>query len=127
LARRLQSVWPMETIRTARIAIAVCRGRVAPLFDSARCVRILEAGQPGVGHPHTLPVVDEPLARVGALLRWDVGTLICGAISLGLASALEAHGVLVLAFVSGDLPAVLQAFRQGTLSDDHFRMPGCRS
>ena len=51
--------------------------------------------------------------------------LICGAISRVLAEMVTAAGIEVLAYVTGDIDDVLEAYRGGELGQPQFAMPGC--
>jgi len=108
------------------LAIAISKGRIAPLFDTARHFQVLHLGN----DEHTADTelrleVEGGPARVTALLQRDVNTIICGAITTDLSANLERHGVRVEAFVSGDVERVVEAFLAGTLNGDAFSMPGC--
>ena len=65
-------------------------------------------------------------AASGRLAELGVDMLICGAVSESLESLMIDSGIQVEARICGDLEAVLMAFRQGTLEEDRFTMPGCR-
>jgi len=109
-----------------KLAIAVSKERIAPLFDTSRRVLILdfEDGRPTSDQEIILPE-GEGISRVATLVRLNIQTLICGAISQELSAPLESHGVRILAFVSGDIEHVVEAFHAGTLLCDAFCMPGC--
>ncbi len=112
--------------RRTRVAFPVWEGRIAPLFDTAREIRVVEAdGARLVGtHDDVLPAgpSERRAARLAAL---GVGTLVCGAISRETREAVEAAGVRVVPFVSGERDAVVRAFLEGELAREDFRMPGC--
>jgi len=109
-----------------KLAIAVSKGRVAPLFDTSRHLLVLQQRGEGaeVWEEVELPA-SGGLDRAAALLRLNIDTLICGAITRELSGALESRGVIVLAFVSGEVHRVVEAFRVGTLHSGAFCMPGC--
>ena len=66
----------------------------------------------------------DPFHRTKELTGLGTDTLICGAVSRPLETALEAAGVRVIGFVCGDLEIVLRAFLTGSLHRRCFRMPG---
>lgn len=113
-----------ETI--SKVALAVWNGRISPVFDVARRVRIitlrgrrpterLEAGLPGMG-PHQ---------QAASLVGLGVQTLICGALSQPMAASLAAAGIQVLPFTAGEVDAVFKAWLDGNLPQPVWRMPGC--
>ncbi len=55
----------------------------------------------------------------------QVMILICGAISEGPATLLEAAGFELIPFIAGDVVMVLEKFLQGQPFSAEFRMPGC--
>jgi predicted Fe-Mo cluster-binding NifX family protein len=100
--------------------------RIAPVFDVARQILIVEADS---GHivgetQDTLPDT-HPVQKVLRLAEHGVGTLVCGAISRQLRDLVSAHGIQVIPFVAGDLTTIVRAWRRGTLRGDAFAMPGC--
>jgi predicted Fe-Mo cluster-binding NifX family protein len=107
------------------LAIAVSRGRVAPLFDAARLVRLVHVVDGEVlGREERSLCCDEGLAGVACLCRWDVDLLICGAISRELGAALEARCIGVQSLVAGEVGQVERAFLDQSLDQPAFRMPG---
>ena len=54
-----------------------------------------------------------------------VDVLVCGAISWSLEALLNSNGIRVIPFVCGDVADVVQAFRDDTLKDEQYAMPGC--
>jgi hypothetical protein len=55
----------------------------------------------------------------------DVRTLICGALSRGLARMLAASDIALVPFVAGEVSVVLDAFVAGDLPSPALAMPGC--
>ena len=109
-----------------KTAFSFWQGRIAPVFDVARNIRILETqGGRIVGQTEaTLP--GEPTAqKTIRLVETGIKTLICGAISRPLQAAVSAAGVLVIPFISGNLDEIIAAWRKGRIHDDSFAMPGC--
>jgi predicted Fe-Mo cluster-binding NifX family protein len=53
-----------------------------------------------------------------------VDTLICGAISRPLAYMITTAGINLIAWISGQVEDVLQAFLRGNVFDIQFLMPG---
>ena len=109
-----------------KIAYAYWNGRIAPVFDSAHHVHIVESeGEQIISEQqHALP--DEgPFQKAAHLIELGVQTLVCGAISRPLHEWLLTRNVNVIAFVAGELREVRKARTEGTLEGSAFAMPGC--
>jgi len=111
-----------------KAAFAYWDNRIAPVFDSARQLYLVElndSGQITAEARETLPD-DQPVQKVLRLAELAVDTLVCGAISRSLQEILCAYGIRLVPFVAGELPEVIQAWRSDDLHGEAFAMPGCR-
>ncbi|NVN91390.1 MAG: hypothetical protein HXX11_12415 [Desulfuromonadales bacterium] len=100
--------------------------RIAPVFDIAHQIRIVESGDGRiVGESDEILEDGLPVRRVMSLAHLGVTTLVCGAISRPLHEMVVSNGILVVPFVAGDLGEVIRAWLAGTLDNDRFAMPGC--
>jgi len=100
--------------------------RIAPVFDIARRIHIVEADSGRiVAETGEVLADDPPVQKVLRLLDLGVGTLVCGAISRSFQERIAAYGIRVIPFVAGDLSEVVQAWLSGNLESDTFVMPGC--
>ncbi len=108
------------------IAFACWDNRIAPVFDTAETLVLLEARSDSA-HRRTesLPSGSSMQQIRMRLIEWDVDTLICGAISRPLFDHLTFGGMRVIPFVSGDLNEVIEAFCRNRLDSGRFSMPGC--
>lgn len=109
-----------------RIALSAWENRIAPVFDVASTIILVEdeAGQvvrQAQEHLPAGPAVQKALR----LAELGVDTLVCGAISGSLEMMVSAYGIEVVAFVSGDVDEVLRAFRSRGLKGKSYGMPGC--
>ncbi|MBN1504692.1 MAG: hypothetical protein JW952_06515 [Candidatus Eisenbacteria bacterium] len=101
--------------------------RIAPVFDTARQIRLIEAEGGGiVSQTEELLTDDYPVRKIQRLVELGVGTLVCGAISRPMHDMAAAYGMRVFSFVAGDLDQVIRAWSLGGLERDAFAMPGCR-
>jgi predicted Fe-Mo cluster-binding NifX family protein len=66
-----------------------------------------------------------PHGRAQRLAELGVNVLVCGAISWPLEALLAASGIRVIPLVCGKVEEVVRAFRDGTLENERFAMPGC--
>ena len=114
------------TIAQGKIAVTVWEHRVSPVFDSARTLLIAEIKEDGLVSNSCLTFdPDRPLELVQLLQAQKIVMLICGAISEGPASMLEAAGIELIAFIAGDVHRVLATIVQGGSLGAQFKMPGC--
>jgi predicted Fe-Mo cluster-binding NifX family protein len=110
-----------------RIAIPQWQGRIAPVFDVAGCLLLVDVENGQELRREEMRLVKTDLdARVAELLGFRVDVLICGAISAPLQSKIAASGVRVSAFLCGSVDHVLAAYLEGSLAKPVFAMPGCR-
>lgn len=109
-----------------KVGFAIWNERIAPVFDVARHIRLVELVPEGVTvlGDESLPE-DPPAARVARLAELGVQVLVCGAISRSLHTMVTASGIRVIPFVAGGSAEVMDAFSKGVLEDGVFTMPGC--
>ncbi len=109
-----------------KVAFAQWDHRVAPVFDIARQLHIIE-----VTAGHIVATTDEllpddlPVQKALRLADLGIGTLVCGAISRSLHELISAYGIQIMPFVAGELDDVIQAWLRGDLNRDVYAMPGC--
>jgi predicted Fe-Mo cluster-binding NifX family protein len=110
-----------------KIAFTVWNDRVAPLFDVARQVHVVESIQGRIVNQFRAPLEGPiPAGKARQLTRMGVQTLVCGAISRSLQYLVIAYGIELIAFINGDLQEVIDAWQRGELRRDAFLMPGCK-
>lgn len=110
-----------------RIALTVWNGRIAPVFDVAGTVRLVEQNGEQITQDTTaaLPDSDGMMSRIAALVELKIDVLVCGAVSRPVHRMLTASGIRVHSFVSGEVNEVLEAFLCDRLEEKDFSMPGC--
>lgn len=113
-----------------KVALSHWQGRIAPVFDVADNVSIVEVkNNRGVRHKDITLREHEPLLRAKEVSMLGVEVLICGAVSVIMDMALTAAGVQVVGFLCGSTKNVLDAFVAGRLQEavakKEFVMPGC--
>ncbi|MBE7558462.1 hypothetical protein HS125_05800 [bacterium] len=109
-----------------KAAFAAWNNRIAPVFDVAHEVHVVEAesGRILAETRQSLPD-DPPAQRAVCLVESGVATLVCGAISRSMQALIAAYGIRVFPFVAGDLREIIDAWLSGTLRSRHYAMPGC--
>src|SRR5665647_74324 len=112
--------------RMMKTAFATWDDRIAPVFDIARRIHVVEAASGRiVAETGEVLADDLPVQKALRLLELGVGTLVCGAISRPFHEMVAAYGIQVIPFVAGDLSEVIEAWLTGDLERDNFAMPGC--
>ena len=120
-----QPCLPVELM--VKAAFASWNERIAPVFDVARWVQLveIEAGQI-ISQNRARVACDLPSQKASRLAELEVGILVCGAISRPMQAIIKAYGIEVIPFITGDLQEVIQAWQEGRLSTA-YTMPGCAS
>lgn len=111
-----------------KVALTVWENRISPVFDSARMLLIANIENKTVKSRRYEPFYSElSLRRAAKMSDLGVKVLICGAVSQPLANMVEAYGIELIPFVTGDVNQVLDAYLKDILSTPNFRMPGCQA
>jgi predicted Fe-Mo cluster-binding NifX family protein len=109
-----------------KAAFAYWDKRIAPVFDTARLLCVIETESGRIIKKASLTLADEQTAqRALALAEVGIDELICGAVSKGQQALIAAYGIRVFPFISGELSEVIQAWLDGRLERNVFSMPGC--
>ncbi len=107
-------------------AFSVWEQRIAPVFDTARQIHLVESTGARIMAEKAHAISGEDVPQMVAWLSEQcVGTLVCGAVSRPLQERLAAVGIKVVPFVAGDLRQVIQASFDGSINGAAFTMPGC--
>jgi len=109
-----------------KAAFAYWENRIAPVFDIARQIKIVEvkAGQI-VGESQEIFPNSLPSHKAALLAELGISTLVCGAVSGPVLDLVEAYGIRVIPFIAGDVSEVISAWLNGRINDTVFSMPGC--
>lgn len=114
--------------RCMKLAITVWNGRIAPLFDVARHVLVVETegfGKP-IGSMMNVDLQNDDVdKKVAALASLGIEAVVCGAISREYEEALMAADIEMDAYVAGDVTDVLDAWQGGIMRQRGYSMPGC--
>jgi len=116
----------VEGVGRMKAAFAVWNGRIAPVFDVARRVIIVEIFQGRViARQQGLFECDDARHKADRLKSWGVQILVCGAVSHYYGATLAAEAVKAVAFVAGEIEEIIAAFLAEDLDKPDYRMPGC--
>ncbi len=111
-----------------KTAFTVWNERIAPLFDVAGKIHVVES-EAGNIMAQTNICLDDPLPALKVRRLADLGVrmLVCGAISRTARNMVTAYGIELAAYINGDLDTVIDAWQHDKLGTDVLRMPGCNS
>ena len=110
-----------------RIAIPQWQGRIAPVFDAAGNLLLVDVVDGNeIRREEKRLAQTEASTRAAEFLGCGADLLICGAITAPLQVKIATAGVSVIPFICGSVAEVLGAFLNGTLADARFAMPGCQ-
>ena len=111
---------------TMKAAFTTWRNRIAPVFDVAGEVVLVEVDHENKVDSTLLSLPVGPLeAKVQRLSEQGVKVLVCGAMSRAAQKLVLAEMIEVYSFVAGDTNCVIEAWLQGRLEQTDFAMPGC--
>jgi len=109
-----------------RIAFSLWNERIAPVFDVARHLWIIDSEEGRIiGQTGRRFSSDDPKERAMRLTTMQVDQLVCGAITRSSYDALAERGIQVMSFIAGDLDQVMNACLSDRLKDGELNMPGC--
>lgn len=108
-----------------KIAIPEHQGRVAPVFDTCRRILVFSLGV----EPEEMIAQEDWSAlsaqrRAARLKEMEVDVLLCGGISCWVEDQIHLRGIRLLAWLAGDVPKILTAFKEETINDPEYAMPG---
>lgn len=110
-----------------KTAFSHWQGRIAPVFDVAALLRIVESEDGRIQKVVEASLDPElpPAKTADHLAELGIDVLVCGAISRPYQIMITSQGIEVVAFVAGDLDQVMAAHLEGGLGGDRYAMPGC--
>ncbi|MGO9313099.1 MAG: NifB/NifX family molybdenum-iron cluster-binding protein [Syntrophobacteraceae bacterium] len=109
------------------LAIPVFRSRVAPVLNWCSKIIIIPDEGSDAESGREIDVMKENMYRLMSSLREQgITTLICGALSPEMLSYCESIGLKIIHGIAGDIEEVLQAYREQTLDQPQYWLPGCR-
>ena len=109
-----------------KAAFTTWRNRIAPVFDVAGEVVLVEVDQAHQMGSTLMSLPEGPLeTKVQRLSEKDVQVLVCGAMSRAAQELVLAEKIEVFSFVAGSTDHVIQAWLEGRLAQADFAMPGC--
>lgn len=113
-------------MRRQNIALPVYNGRIAPLFDVARCFLCVAVEGNTVGKPEYLETGNLcVMENIELLRRQNVGVIICSAISRVYATAVQNAGIQLVHGIIGPVDEIIAVYAKNEAQLWEYRMPGC--
>jgi predicted Fe-Mo cluster-binding NifX family protein len=110
-----------------KIALSVWNNRVAPVFDVAMQLLVVEIEDGKIIKKEIKKLSTGAfLEKVKMLKDLQVSTLICGAVSRQFRPILDIYGIDVIGFIAGNVEVILQSWLLYEFDETAFAMPGCQ-
>lgn len=109
-----------------KIGLSTLNKRISPLLDTAQYLSVYDINGASATLTEEYLLCGLSITERSAFFR-DAGIniLICGAVSRPLCKAILSSNINLIAWISGDIEEILQAYINNSLSDISFAMPGC--
>lgn len=118
--------WQLQNLVRMKVAIPVWDGRVSPVFDVAKAIRVFDLGS-GKNRPIEFETQTLNVARPATVLvDLGVDVLVCSAVSSMLETSLRAAGIEVISDICGSPDDIITALAVGDTALNGFRAPGSR-
>ncbi len=109
-----------------KIAVTIWENRISPVFDASRRLLIVDIENARICDRAFLMFdPEQPSIIAKTLAGLDIKVLICGAVSQLPATIINAAGITLIPFITGEVDRVLEAFARGDSLSPTFLMPGC--
>ena len=109
-------------------ALTIWENRISPVFDSSHTILVAQIENNKIASRHLEPFNPSlPSHLADRLDAIGVDILICGAISQLPADIIEAMGIKLIPFITGNTDEVLENLVKNQPIVPLFLMPGCRS
>ena len=108
-----------------RIAIPVCGPNIATVFDFTDRLLVVDIAGNQIAGSTQVPVQQTlPSIMAAKLRQMNIDTLICGAVSNGLAAMVSHSGIHLMPGITGNALEVVAAHLGGQLTGAQYHLPG---
>jgi predicted Fe-Mo cluster-binding NifX family protein len=109
-----------------KVAVTVWEDRISPVFDASRRLLIAKIENARItDRSYVIFDPERPANLARTLTELDVPVLICGAVSQDPANRINAGGITLIPFITGEVERVLEFYAKGNSLEPTFVMPGC--
>ncbi len=110
-----------------KVAVTIWGKRISPVFDSSRMLLIVEIKDREIIDRKFIAFnPDRPSHLLALLIELDISVLICGAVSQMPANFIEAGGIKLIPFITGNAEEIITLYAKDADLIPTFLMPGCR-
>jgi predicted Fe-Mo cluster-binding NifX family protein len=114
-----------DSLQVRRTAVPVFMGRVSPVLDTCTQLFVVEPVSKNEIARRTLQVKGGSIfERTQELRHLGVEVIICGAVSDAFFNLLREADIELVSGIAGEVDDVIDAYRNGSLEQPNFRMPG---
>lgn len=108
-----------------RTAVPVFLGRVSPVLDTCTQLFMVESDGKQETARKTIAMKGSSIfERAREIQKLGIGVIICGAVGDSFYNLLREAGIDLVCGITGDIDDVIEAYRNRTLGQPRFRMPG---
>lgn len=108
-----------------KAAFTIWDERIAPVFDVAGQIVVIQRSDPHGTHQYTCLPMGSAAVKILFLQRQQIDILVCGAITQSTLQIAEAHGIEVIPFIAGGQQQVIECWLNDQPFEQNFVMPGC--
>jgi predicted Fe-Mo cluster-binding NifX family protein len=108
-----------------KAAFTIWDGRIAPVFDVAGQIVVIQRSDPSSTQQCTCLPTGSATEKILFLHQQQIDVLVCGAMTQSTQLIAEAHGIEVLPFIAGCQQEVIKCWLNDQPFEQHFAMPGC--
>lgn len=108
------------------IAVSCWEDRISPMFESSRFLLLADDQSENPCDGTILFIGGTTLQqRISLMHQNEVQTLLCGALTEQCGLILEANGIRVIPWLTGEAKTLILALCSGHIDDEKFSLPGC--
>ncbi len=102
------------------LAVTVFEGHISPRFDCCQEIELITLDRvTGEYQTHTISLMDmNPPARIALLVRYGVGTLLCGGLTCWESAQLDAAGIRTIPWLQGLVKDIITDYANGRLNPE---------
>ena len=109
-----------------KIAIPVWNGNVSPVLDTAERLVVFDIDNGKVISRYEVSIKDKGIQEKARIMAENAKILLCGALSVKMASYLTSYGLKVYPWIMGNAEQLIEMVIAGNVPGPEYSMPGCR-
>ena len=109
-----------------KVAIPVWNGNVSPVLDTAEKLAVFDINGGKVISRDEVSTKGKGIHEKARIMAENAKILLCGAISVQMASYLSSYGLEVYPWIMGNAEQLIEMVIAGNVPGPEYSMPGCR-